>query len=244
MKASQILLAAIGATLLSPIYPVLADVAMPPPVFEPSYNSPVAPTPVAATPAPAPTPQAQLATTAAALDRAVTALDSIPASATATFGDRLSATAASLKTAAAEVAAAEAYLGTRRTAAAAPVPAGIVVPRLPQVAPTALRTPLVEAVDAMNEALAALVGDTAAGEKAPALDLPAERFAKIVGAIGQAGIELSAGVEQHNATPSEPPEPETSIVPSVIAGFALTIACSLAGLHFAWKARSRPMHQT
>jgi flavin-binding protein dodecin len=200
---------------------------------------------VAAAPASASTPQARLEASEQALDRAAASLRTLPTKEVATYGGHLEATLASLDLAAAEVAAALAGAKTRSAAgppSAGPPPA---IPRLPQVAPEARRTPLVEAVDAMNESLAALIDDSAAtGSKMAALDLPGDTSSKILAGIGQAGAELSAGVEFHNNAPNPEPaaapdEPETSLVPSVIASLALSIGFALAGMHFAKKARVR-----
>jgi hypothetical protein len=197
---------------------------------------------VAARAADAPaSPATRLEAAQNALALAAVNLSAIPPAEAAGYGGHLEAARARLRAALATIeSAGAAQPDANRAAPPADTAPALVVPPMPQVAPFAPRTPLVEAVAALNDALAALVGDAArAGSgQAAAPGVPPALAAKILADLGAAGAELSAGVEFLNAPPAaRPAAPDPTVRPpdalaSIVASIALTLALSLGGLHF------------
>jgi hypothetical protein len=184
---------------------------------------------------PEPPPRDELESAQTLLATAAVRLSSLPLEESSTYGGHIESTIASLDQAVAEAGAAI-EAGKKPpggTTSAATEKAA--VPRLPQVAFNAPRTPLVEAVMDMNDALATLVRGLPVTDGHIGVD---GIHARILADLGRAGEELGAGVEFYNnrglagtAPLAESPPPE-SMLPTVVASTALSLGLALAGLYW------------
>ena len=180
------------------------------------------------------TRQARLEAAQNALAIATLDLSAVGPEEAATYGGYIESARLSLHQAAAGVADVLASEESVATEAPVPIDPASVSP-MPQVARDVPRTPLVEAVTAMNDAVAAMVRDPADGGFTPIPGIFAAASRQILADLGRAGAEISLGVDYHNQSAEAEARsmvPAPSLMPTVIASTALSLGLMLGGLYF------------